>query len=64
MRKNYTETNRMSKTTKTEMIAEMKSGKTEKEDNAEEGRRLRSRRVHYTINEKTVIKKKINHAER
>ena len=30
-----------------------------KEDNAGEGRSLRSRRVNYTINEKTAIKKKI-----
>ena len=34
----------------------MKPGNT---DNAEEGRSLRSRRVNYTINEKTAIKKKI-----
>ena len=37
-------------TTKTEMVAEMKPA--EKEDNGEEGRSLRSRRVNYAINEK------------
>ena len=47
----------MSNTTKTEMVAEIKPA--DKEDNAEEGRSLRSRRVNYTINEKTAIKKKI-----
>ena len=40
-------------TTKTEMVAEMKS--TYKENNAREGRSLR--RVNYTINEKKAIKK-------
>ena len=54
----------MSNTTKTvmvvtEMVAEMKLGNRSKEDNAEEVRRLRSRRKNYTINEKTAIKKKI-----
>ena len=39
MRKDYT--TGMSNTTRTEMVAEMKPGK-EKEDNAEEGRTLRS----------------------
>ena len=57
MRQNFTESNRMSNTTKTEMVAEMKPA--DKEDNAEEGRSLKSRRVNYTINEKAVIKKKI-----
>ena len=47
------------KKTKTEMVAEMNSGKTDKEDNAEERRSLRSRRVNYTNGEKTTIKKKI-----
>ena len=41
----------MRKRTKTKMVAEMKSGNTKKEDNAEEGRSLRSRRKNYTINE-------------
>ena len=59
MRQNYTETKRMSNTTETEMVAEMKQGNTDKEGKAEEGRSLRSRRVNYTINEKTAIKKKI-----
>ena len=45
-------------TTKTEMVVEMKSSY--KEENAGEGRSLRSRRVmNYTINEKTAIKKGI-----
>ena len=45
-------------TTKTEMVVEMKLSY--KEENAGEGRSLRSRRVmNYTINEKTAIKKKI-----
>ena len=44
-------------TTKTEMVVEMKSAY--KEDNAGEGRGLRSRRVNYIINEKTAIKKTI-----
>ena len=57
MRQNLTETNRMSNTTKTEMVVEMKPAY--KEDHAEEGRSLRTRRVNYTINEKTAIKKKI-----
>ena len=55
MRQNFTETKvsyRMSNTTKTKMVAEMKQGNTGKEDNAEEGRMLGSRRVNYTINEK------------
>ena len=34
MRQNYKETNRMSKTTETEMVAEMKTGKTGKDNNA------------------------------
>ena len=34
MRQNYTETYRMSKTTETEMVAEMKTGKTDKDNNA------------------------------
>ena len=59
MRQNYTGTNTMSNTTKTEMMAEMKPGSTYKEDNAEERRSLRSSRVNYTVNEKTAIKKKI-----
>ena len=59
MRKNYTWKNRMSNTTKTEMVEEMKPGKTDKKDNVEEGRSLQSRRVNYTINEKTAIKKNI-----
>ena len=37
----------------------MKSGNIDKEDNAEKRRNLRSRRVNYTINDKTAIKKKI-----
>ena len=49
----------MSNTTKTEMVAEMKPGNTDKEDNAEKGRCLRSTRVNYTRNERTRIKKKI-----
>ena len=49
----------MSNTTKTEIVAEMKPSKTDKEDNVEEGRSLRSRRVNYIINEKTAIEKKI-----
>ena len=45
-------------TTKTEMVVEMKSSY--KEENAGEGRSLRSRRaMNYTINEKTAIRKKI-----
>ena len=45
-------------TTKTEMVVEMKSSY--KEENAGERRSLRSRRVmNYTINEKTLIKRKI-----
>ena len=43
-------------TTKTEMVVEMKSAY--KEENAGEGRSLRSRRVNYTINKKTSINKK------
>ena len=42
MRKDYTGTIGISNTTRTEMVAEMKPGKTDKEDNAEEGRTLRS----------------------
>ena len=45
------------KIAKTEMVIEMESA--HKEDNAGKGRSLRSRRVNYTINEKTAIKKKI-----
>ena len=57
MLQNQIETNRMSNnTTKTEMVVEMEPA--HKEDNVE-GRSLRSRRVNYTINEKTAIKKKI-----
>ena len=59
MRKNYTWKNRMSNTTKTEMVEEMKPGKTDKKDNVEEGRSLQSRRLNYAINEKTAIKKNI-----
>ena len=44
-------------TAKTEMLVEMKSSYNE--ENAGEGRSLRSRRVNYTIDEKTAIKKKI-----
>ena len=44
-------------TRKTDMLVEMMSAY--KEDKAEEGRSLRSRRVNYTTNEKTAIKKKI-----
>ena len=40
----------MSNTTKTEMVAEMKPSNTDKEDNAEKGRSLMSRKVNYTIN--------------
>ena len=35
-----------------EMVTEMKPGNRDKEDNAEEIRSLRSRRVNYTTNEK------------
>ena len=49
----------MSNTTKAEMVAEKNPGKTDKEDNGEKGRNLRSRRVNYTINEKPAIKRKI-----
>ena len=49
----------MSNTTKTEMVAEMKPHKTNKEDNVEERRSVRSRRVNYTKNEKTAIKMEI-----
>ena len=38
----------------TEMVAETKPGNRDKEDNAEEGRSLKSRGVIYTINEKTA----------
>ena len=47
----------MSSTTKTEIIVEMKSGMTDKENNVGEGRILRSRRVNYIINEKKISKK-------
>ena len=47
----------MSNTTKTEKMAEMKPGNTDMEYNAEEVRSLRSRRVNYTTNEKTIKKK-------
>ena len=46
------------------MVAETKPGNRDKEDKAEEGRSLKSRRVIYTVNQKTALKKKINHAER
>ena len=53
MRQNFTETNSLSDTKKTEIVAEMKPGNTDKEDNVEEeGKSLKSRRVNYTINEK------------
>ena len=39
------------------MVIEMKP--VDKEHTAEEGRSLRTRRVNYTVNEKTAIKKKI-----
>ena len=42
---NLTITNRMSSTTKTEMVAETQPGNRDKEDNAEKGRSLSSRRV-------------------
>ena len=48
----------MSKTTETEMVAEMKTGKTDKDNNAGQWRSLRSRRVNYKINEKSSRKKK------
>ena len=44
-------------TAKTEMVVEMKSAY--KEENPGDVRSLRSRRVIYTINEKTAIKRKI-----
>ena len=44
------------------MVVEMKSSY--KEENAGEGRSLRSRRVNYAINEKTAIKKKIKSCSR
>ena len=47
----------MSSTTKTEIIVEMKSGKTDKENNVGEGRILRPKRVNYIINEKKISKK-------
>ena len=59
MRQNFTETNKMSNITKIKIVAEMKPGNTDRKDNAEKGRSLRSRRMNYTINEKTAIKKKI-----
>ena len=40
MRQNFTKINRMSHTTKTEMVAEKKPGNTDKKDNAEKGRSL------------------------
>ena len=46
------------------MVAETKPGNRDKEEKAEEGRSLKSRRVIYTVNQKTALKKKINHAER
>ena len=49
-------------TTKTEMVVEMKLSY--KEENAGEGKSLRSRRVNYAINEKTAIKKKIKSCSR
>ena len=49
----------MRNTTEREMVAEMKLGNTDKEDSAEKGRSLRSRRGNHTINEKTAIKKKV-----
>ena len=48
--------------TKTETVVEMKSSC--KEENAGEGRSLRSRRVNYAINEKTAMKKKIKSCSR
>ena len=42
----------------------MNPGNKDKEDNAEKGRSLRSRRVNYTINEKKKQRRKSNHAER
>ena len=59
MRQNFTERNRMSNTTKTKIVAEMKPSNTDREYNVEKVRSLRSRRMNYTINEKTAIKKKI-----
>ena len=53
---------RSNNTTKTEMVVEMKSSYME--ENAGEGRSLRSRRVNYAINEKTAIKKKIKSCSR
>ena len=47
----------MSSTTKAEIIVEMKSGKTDKENNVGEGRILRPKRVNYIINEKKISKK-------
>ena len=49
----------MSNTTKTKMVPETQPGNRDKEDNAEKGRSLSSRKVNYTVNEKTAIKKKI-----
>ena len=49
----------MSSTIKTEIIVEMKSGKTDKENNVGEGRILRPRRVNYIINEKKSVKKTV-----
>ena len=46
-----------SNTTETEMVAVMKPA--DKEDITKERRRLRSRRVNHTKNEKAAIKKKI-----
>ena len=42
MRKDYTGTTGMSNTTRTEMVADMKPGKTDKKDNGEERRSLKS----------------------
>ena len=46
----------MSNTTKREMVTEMKPDKTDKEDNAEERRSVRSRRVNYTKKRKNSHK--------
>ena len=48
----------MSSTSKTEMVGEIKPGKTDSKDNVEEGRSLRSSRVNYTANEKTTTQTK------
>ena len=62
MRQNFTELNRVSNTTKIEMVVEMKPA--DKEDNAEAGRSLRSRRVNYTINENNSNKEENKIIER